>query len=111
VGSAKRVPELISRAELVQGLNTLVERGVRVTVLAAGDSLERANYTDQFRDATRKFGLSDQVSTEFLPEINHVLTSLRSQQLFIDFVVEQWLELGSMKGAAGGHHVHPGATP
>lgn len=104
-GDASRAPELINRADLVRGLNTLVERGVRVTVLAAGDSLDRANYTDQFRDATRRFGLSDQVNTAFLPEINHVVTSLRSQQLFIDFVVERWLELGSTEDAAGAHHV------
>lgn len=104
-GDASRAPELISRAELVRGLNTLVERGVRVTVLAAGDSLDRANYTDQFRDATRKFGLSDQVNTAFLPEINHVVTSLRSQQLFIDFVVQRWLELGSTEDAAEAHRV------
>ncbi len=92
-GSTQRVSEVISRAELVRGLNTLVERGVRVTVLAAGDSLERTNYTGQFRDATSKYGLSDRVITEFLPEINHVATSLRSQQLFLDFVVERWLQL------------------
>ncbi len=107
---ASRPPEVIGRAELVQGLNALVQRGVRVAVLDAGDGFERSNYAGQFRDATRKFGLSSQVMVEFLPEINHVVTSLRSQQLFGDFVLERWLQLGtpeaSVEASAAGE-----ATP
>ena len=97
---ASHPPELIGRAELVQGLNALAQRGVRVAVLDAGDGFERINYAGQFRDATRKFGLSSQVMVEFLPEINHVVTSLRSQQLFGDFVLERWLRLGLPEASA-----------
>ena len=84
---------IIDRAQLVRDLNTLAQRGVRVIVLASGDSFERVNYAGQFRDATRKHGLSERVITEFLPEIDHVVTSLRSQRIFCDFVAARWLQL------------------
>lgn len=95
-----QTPALISRAELVEALNRLAERGVRVAVLEAGDGFERVNYEGQFRDAMRRHRLSDRVLTAFLPDINHVLTSLHSQQMFADFVAKRWLPVETVRAEA-----------
>lgn len=84
-------PGSFGRRELVEALNALVTRGVHVTVLHSGDGFDHVNYVAQFRDATRRYGLSEKVVTDFLPQINHVATSLESQRIFCDYVVERWV--------------------
>ena len=84
-------PGSFGRRELVEALNTLVSRGVHITVLHSGDGFDHVNYAAQFRDATRWHGLSEKVVTDFLPQINHVATSLESQRIFCDYAVERWV--------------------
>lgn len=93
----------VTRRELVQGLNRLTQRGVNVLVAFSGGSFDQANYAGQFRDATRRNGLSPQVRVAFEPHINHVVTSLASQEIFMDLVLRQWL------GVAGAAPMPPAA--
>lgn len=102
----------ISQGELVRALNILVERGVRVTVLHSGDGFEQRNYASQFRDATKRYGLSPDVVTSFLPQINHVVTSLKAQQAFCDYVIGCWLrDACSTRPLGESAPARPQATP
>lgn len=108
----REIPGEIRQAELVRALNNLVERGVRVTVLQSGDGFEHRNYASQFRDATRRHGLSPDVATPFLPQINHVVTSLKAQQVFCDYVIGRWLrEAQATDGAVGPPLPSPHCSP
>ncbi|MDE2120404.1 MAG: alpha/beta hydrolase [Betaproteobacteria bacterium] len=90
----------ISRGELVRGFNLLAQRGVRVVLAYSGGAFDEVNYAGQFRDATRRYGLSDRVAVEFEPDINHVVTSLAAQDSFRDLILRRWLRLAEVPGPA-----------
>jgi predicted ATP-grasp superfamily ATP-dependent carboligase len=74
----KRFAEVVHR---------LLERGVDVRMMFAGDGFDMVNYPRQFHDAFMHLGIADKVGVAFLPDIDHVVTSLSSQARLIDHTV------------------------
>ena len=68
----------------------LLDRGVRILAVYTGSASDRYNYTEQFFDAFREFGLRGRVDCEFFPHVNHTFTELFSQKILCDRVSE-WL--------------------
>ena len=74
-----------SHASLVEALAQLAGRGVRVTVLHSGGDLTGVNHARQLRDAMGPTGAALQCG--YLGLIDHVVTSVPAQELFIDTVL------------------------
>lgn len=72
-----------TKASFAEGVRHLLDRGVDVSKIYAGDGLEVYNYTQQFRDAFKRYGIADRVTTTFLPDIDHVATGKAAQRELI----------------------------
>jgi pimeloyl-ACP methyl ester carboxylesterase len=67
------------KAEFAFGLRTLLNRGTKVFLIYAGSGFEHYNYADQFKDAFKSFGITNQVETAFLHDVDHTATRLAAQ--------------------------------
>ncbi|MDO4905318.1 MAG: alpha/beta hydrolase [Lautropia sp.] len=73
-----------------EGLAARVQRGCRIYLVFTGSILQRYNYANQFRDAMAQVSLRAaereavaRVRCDFVPEIDHTLSTLAGQRLFI----------------------------
>jgi pimeloyl-ACP methyl ester carboxylesterase len=67
------------KAEFAFGLRTLLNRGTKIFLIYAGSGFEHYNYANQFKDAFKKFGITDQIETAFLLDVDHTATRLAAQ--------------------------------
>jgi pimeloyl-ACP methyl ester carboxylesterase len=67
------------KAEFAFGLRTLINRGTKIFLIYAGSGFEHYNYADQFKDAFKKFGITDRIETAFLLDVDHTATRLAAQ--------------------------------
>jgi hypothetical protein len=78
------------RAEYCHAIQTLVDRGVAIFLIFSGGVIDAYSYARQFRDGFADEPFVDKVRCNFLPEIDHTLLSLRSQNRLID-VIRNWI--------------------
>lgn len=82
-----------SRAELARGFAELANKGVRVSVLHSGADFGNVNAPGQIAQA---FGFSPATMaaphTGFLPQIDHIMTSVNAQNAFVDWICSDVLE-------------------
>ena len=84
------ITEMPSKAGFAAGLRTLLDRGAKVGLIYSGGGFEAYNYARQFYDAFDSLGIADRVTAEFLPDLDHVATSMAAQA---DLVrrIEAWM--------------------
>ena len=80
-----------SKAELASGLRKLADRGVKIAFVFSGGAYDIYNYRNQFFDAFNRFGTMEFVSVEFLPELDHVATSIAGQTELMN-CFEVWIK-------------------
>lgn len=80
-------------------LRTLTDRGVRIRLVYSGSSVDRRDYETQARILLDAHGLRQRVATEFLPEVDHVVTSLAAQSRVLGRFAD-WCEDAPAAGPA-----------
>lgn len=80
-----------SRAAFAALLNRLSERGTRICLIYTGSMLWHFNYPEQLHDAFAGEPFLDRVRCEFIPDVDHTATLLRSQQRLIGQMCD-WLD-------------------
>lgn len=90
---------VVTVADFGHGLAERVRHGARILLIFTGSILQRYNHASQFRDTMKAAGLSpedaqivasDAVRCDFMPEIDHTLSTLDGQRRFIERVL-RWL--------------------
>jgi hypothetical protein len=76
-----------SKASFAKGVRLLLERGVNVSMLYAGSGFAVYSYPRQFKDAFKNLGIADEVSTTFLPDIDHMATGKAAQSALVQQVL------------------------
>lgn len=76
--------------EYAARLAQLADRGARVRLVYSGSTCDEADYQAQRRLVLGREGLSGRIQTEFLPDIDHVVTTRRAQELLVSRFRE-WL--------------------
>lgn len=82
-----------AKADVGAGLRRLIDRGVSVRMIYSGGYLRQYNYHSQFRDTFAAFGIADRVSATFLPESDHLATSLTAHNTLLRLIVTQTSEM------------------
>ncbi|CAN5451441.1 hypothetical protein BH11PSE11_BH11PSE11_02620 [soil metagenome] len=90
-----------TKAEFAKGVQSLLQRGIDVQMIYAGDGFEAYNYALQFHDTFKRYGITDKVKAVFLPEIDHVATSSKAQTELIDHILRWSLRLAGLPTQAG----------
>ncbi len=106
--------ERLTRAKLAERFAALAQRNVRVTVLHSGADFSNVNHPEQIVEAIgiQRAGVAGlDLQTGFLMSIDHIVTSISAQGLFIDFILTA--VLGGCIGVTGiEQHARAGlATP
>jgi hypothetical protein len=78
------------RDEYCRGMQTLVDRGVSVFQIFSGGVIDYYSYSAQFRHQFGKERFFSKVRCDFLPQIDHTLLSIESQQLLIE-IIRSWM--------------------
>lgn len=71
-------------------IQTLVDRGVAVCFVYSGSMHWYFNYQEQLREAFSEFNFVDRVQCEYLPQADHIATTLATQQRLIRSMAD-WL--------------------
>ncbi|HVL56221.1 MAG TPA: hypothetical protein VM491_06940, partial [Burkholderiaceae bacterium] len=74
----------------VERLRSLAERGVAVTLVYTGSTVDRREFEEQQRKVLARHGLEERIGAEFLPDVDHLVTSLAAQQQVLERLPE-WL--------------------
>ncbi len=69
-----------TRQQFEQAMNRLVARGVAVYLVYSGSFLESYNYDSQLRDAFPKAAFLDRARHDYMPDVDHTVTSLAAAQ-------------------------------
>lgn len=77
------------KAEFAHGLRTLVKRGTKIILIYAGSGFDHYNYDEQFKDAFKAFGITDQIESAFLRNVSHTATRLAAQVEIAD-CIDNW---------------------
>jgi pimeloyl-ACP methyl ester carboxylesterase len=77
------------KAEFAHGLRTLVDRGTKIILIYAGSGFDHYNYDEQFKDAFKAFGITDQIESAFLRNVDHTATRLAAQIEIAD-CIDRW---------------------
>jgi hypothetical protein len=72
---------------LAPALSGLVSRGVDIVIMHAGSDYSEVNHPDQAQRAFRSTGLAG-LRFRFLETVDHVVTPLAAQRMFVDAVSE-----------------------
>lgn len=75
------------KVEFAHGLRTLINRGTKIILIYAGSGFDEYNYDGQFEDAFKSFGITDQIDTAFLRNVDHTATRLAAQAELCSCVV------------------------
>jgi hypothetical protein len=100
-----------SKASFAQGVQSLLDRGVDVSLVFAGDGFEVYNYPDQFKDAFKHLGIADRVPTAFLPDVDHVATGAAAQAELIQRVLPWAARIAGVDAIRNAAGAAPGAMP
>jgi pimeloyl-ACP methyl ester carboxylesterase len=76
------------RERFIAMLETVTRRGGHVFEMHSGSALWRYSYARQFSDSFGHLELARSVRSDFLPQIDHTLTSLDVQRRVIDAIVD-----------------------
>lgn len=87
-----------SHVEFGAALQKLCDRGVSVKLVYSGGVMDWYSYAGQFRDRFANEPFFRKIQCDFLPEIDHTLLSLESQQILIT-KIREWLR--SIDGTGG----------
>jgi pimeloyl-ACP methyl ester carboxylesterase len=74
-----RVDFIPSKTDFATGLRKLLDRGVKVHLIYSGGQLREYNYSGQFRDAFAGLGIDGRVEAAYMPELDHVASTLADQ--------------------------------
>lgn len=88
-----------AKADVGAGLRQLTDRGVGVRMIYSGGYLREYNYHSQFRDTFAAFGIADRVSATFLPDSDHLATSLTAHNTLLRLIVTQTSEMAGLTKA------------
>ncbi len=86
--------------EFAETLLRLHHSGMRIGVVYSG-GFEQYNYRNQFADAFKKHGLTEFVTSEYLPEMDHSVTLVARQILFAETIREWCVDLNQALVRAG----------
>jgi pimeloyl-ACP methyl ester carboxylesterase len=81
-----RIDYVPTREEFAKGLKELLSRSVKIRMAYSGGDLRTYNYHDQFHDALAPFGIGSEVSVDFLPELDHVVTPMSARAALVERV-------------------------
>ena len=92
-----------AKADVGADLRALIERGVAISMIYSGGHLRHYNYHRQFGDTFAAFGIAERIPATFLPESDHVATSLSAHQALLRTIVTQTAEMAGPRArrAAG----------
>lgn len=95
------VIEVIPRKEDIgHGFKTLQDRGVKLFVLYSGTAIRAYNYTNQFHDTFKAFGVDKRIRVDFRPDVDHQFTVIADQRRIIRDITTWTVNL---TGAASSH--------
>jgi pimeloyl-ACP methyl ester carboxylesterase len=83
------ITRLPSKSDFASGIRTLLNRGVKIAMLQAGEGSYRYNYSRQFDDAFKGYGIADCVSSHFFPNMDHGVTSSAQQANLLEYI-DNW---------------------
>jgi hypothetical protein len=78
-------------ADYAAKLIRLLDRGVAIDILYSGGFEETYNYAGQFRDVFGRYGFVERLRCDFVPEIDHTISSAQ-MQLQLIARVRAWFE-------------------
>lgn len=70
--------------DYVEKLRILSGQGVALHLVYSGSTVDQQDFDAQRRMVLEANGLADRVHTEFLPDVDHVVTSVSAQRLILD---------------------------
>jgi hypothetical protein len=71
-------------ARFAAGLRALSDRQVDVRLIYSGSAVDRRDFEDQRKLLMDRHGLNGKLSLEFIPEIDHIVTSILAQKLLLE---------------------------
>lgn len=80
--------QLLPRSVYAQHMRALVDRGVAVFLMYSGSLLDRYNYAGQLRDGFGRDPFVDRVRCDFVPDIDHTVTTVASQRRLVAIVCD-----------------------
>jgi pimeloyl-ACP methyl ester carboxylesterase len=80
-----------TREQFEEDMNRLVARGVAIYLVYSGSFLEHYNHASQIRDAFPKAAFLDKVRYDYMPDVDHTVTSLAAQDKVVGAVLE-WVQ-------------------
>jgi pimeloyl-ACP methyl ester carboxylesterase len=80
-----------TREQFEHDMNRLVARGVAIYLVYSGSFLEHYNHASQIRDAFPKAAFLDSVRYDYMPDVDHTVTSLAAQRKVVAAVLE-WVQ-------------------
>lgn len=75
-------------AEFAQALQTIVDRGVAVSMMYSGSLLNTYNYPEQFMDVFGTYPFARRIRCEFAPDIDHTVTPVSAQRKLLALVAD-----------------------
>jgi Serine aminopeptidase, S33 len=78
------------REEYAEAMQATVDRGVQVVILFSGSVFLEYSYANQLHDAFSGCRFVDQIVCHYVPEIDHLVSSLASQRRLIE-LVDEWV--------------------
>lgn len=91
---------LPSREEFVAALKSLADRGVQVDLLFTGESPAYVNYRRLLRRPIRRWASRARIRVEYLRDMDHVFTLVRSQRRLVDLIESRVRGLTGADGKA-----------
>jgi len=88
-----------TRPEFAQSMQALITRGTSVYLAYSGSFLETHNYTGQLRDAFAGAMFLDHVRYDFMPDVDHTMTSLAAQRKVIA-ATRDWIQSVAAEASA-----------
>ena len=88
-----------TRPEFAQAMHELIARGTAVYLVYSGSFLESYNYPGQLRDAFGDALFLDHARYDFMPDVDHTVTTLESQRQVLA-AVRDWASVGAGRGHA-----------
>lgn len=83
------------KAEFVADVGALVRRGVKLCFVYGGGVLHYYSYADQFRDVFGREPFYPQLRCEFLPSLDHMLSTAQAQHTMQRVVVDWALDVAA----------------
>ncbi|MFO1217393.1 MAG: alpha/beta fold hydrolase [Burkholderiaceae bacterium] len=83
-------PSQPTREQFARGVQTLVDRGVRLAALYSGSVFSEYVYPQQMRDAFKSYRFVKQIICYYEPGIDHLVTPLVAQRRLVE-IIGDWL--------------------